>query len=42
MALPFTNTQLDAFFNNATQMGLPAEVRVRLANEGLVTVDDFN
>ena len=41
MALPFTTAQVDAFFDDATQMGLPAGVRARLANEGLATVEDF-
>lgn len=38
----FTNAQLDAFFTNGPQMALPNEVRIRLAQEGLVTVDDFS
>ena len=39
---PFGNVQLDAFFMNAPQMGLPANVRRRLQNEGLVLISDFN
>ena len=39
---PFNNVQLDAFFTNAPQMALPANVRRRLQNEGLVLVSDFN
>ena len=41
MALPFTNAQTDSFFNNGPQMALPAQVRARLAQEGLSEVADF-
>ena len=41
MALPFTNAQTDSFFNDGPQMALPAEVRARLAQEGLSEVEDF-
>ena len=39
---PFGNVQLDAFFTHTPQMGLPAKVRRRLQNEGLVFISDFN
>ena len=38
----FTNAQLTAFFENAPQMHLPHDHRLRLAQEGLTTVDDFS
>ena len=37
----FTAAQLDNFFLNGPQMGLTPAVRTRLAQEGLVTIDDF-
>ena len=37
----FNNNQHTHFFENNPQMGLPNPARVRLANEGLATVDDF-
>ena len=37
----FTAAQTTAFFENATQMHLPHAHRVRLAGEGLTSVDDF-
>ena len=40
-APPFNNAQLDAFFTNGPQMALPAQIRIRLAAEGLQTVADF-
>lgn len=40
-AAPFNNPQLTAFFENGPQMGLQPNERARLANEGLVTVSDF-
>ena len=42
MAQPgFTQAQLTAFFTNVPQMALSVEQRDRLAQEGLILVDDF-
>ena len=37
----FTAAQTTAFFENATQMHLPHAHRLRLAGEGLTSIDDF-
>ena len=37
----FNNAQLEAFFSNVGQMGLPPQVRERLSTEGLTTIDNF-
>jgi hypothetical protein len=37
----FTAQSTTSFFENAPQMALPGPVRVRLAQEGLTTIDDF-
>ena len=39
---PFGNVQLDTFFTNAPQMALPANIRQRLQNEGLILILNFN
>ena len=39
--MAFNQNQLTAFFTNAPQMGLTNQARVRLAGEGLATIDDF-
>ena len=41
MAAAFNNAQTDAFFENGPQMALTPNERARLAQEGLVLVDDF-
>ena len=40
--MAFNNNNLDSFFFNGPQMALSANVRARLALEGLVNVDDFS
>ena len=37
----FNAAEIDGFFRNGPQMALPANVRARLAQEGLTTVLDF-
>ena len=39
--MAFNAATTTAFFTNAPQMGLTNEARIRLAVEGLATVDDF-
>ena len=39
--MAFNAATTTAFFTNAPQMGLTNEARIRLAAEGLATVDDF-
>ena len=39
--MPFSGAQNDAFFTNGPQMGLNADTRARLANEGLTVVEDL-
>ena len=39
--MAFNAAQLTVFFTNGPQMALTATARGRLADEGLVTVDDF-
>jgi hypothetical protein len=38
----FTDAQVTAFFTNGPQMALTEPLRVRLASEGLVHIDDFD
>jgi hypothetical protein len=37
----FTINQTTAFFDNADQMGIPADTRAQLANEGIEAVSDL-
>ena len=42
MTITFTNAESDNFFTNRPQMALSAQVRARLAMEGLATMADFS
>ena len=42
MTIIFTNAESDTFFTNRPQMALSAQVRARLAMEGLATIADFS
>ena len=41
VANPWPNNALDSFFTNNPQMGLSAQARICLGQEGLAAVDDF-